>query len=147
MGGFVTSRLPDALLDDIEFLPFPSIGDSKAYEEAPTDLFMIARRAPHPENAKKFIEFMAQANIQSQLGEQLGFLPPHRYASVNGDKFVQSGFELLRASDGVSQYFDRDTLPAFEKPAVRMMADFVQHGNVERLANELELLRHEVWSK
>ena len=106
---------------------------------------MVPRRAQHPAHALKFIQFMARADIQSRLNESLGFLPPNKSSSVGNDALIRSGADLLRNAKGVAQYFDRDTVPAFEAKAVPLLAAFVRNGNAKELSDKLEQARQEVF--
>lgn len=148
IGNFVATTLPADLAPDIGFMPFPITRSTTVYyEEAPLDVLLVPRRAANPASAMAFIRFMARADIQSQLNESLGFLPPHKSASVGNDTYIRAGADLLRNAKGVAQYFDRDTLPAFEMRAVPLLAAFVRNGNVKELTDQLEQARTEVFGK
>ncbi|MBK7005265.1 MAG: carbohydrate ABC transporter substrate-binding protein [Burkholderiales bacterium] len=146
MGNFVATALPPDVAPDIGFMPFPTMKNSVGpFEEAPLDVLMVPRRAQHPAHALKFIQFMARADIQSRLNESLGFLPPNKSSSVGNDALIRSGADLLRNAKGVAQYFDRDTVPAFEAKAVPLLAAFVRNGNAKELSDKLEQARQEVF--
>ena len=148
IGNFVSTAFPPELLPDIGFMPFPSLSKQVAsYEEAPLDVLIIPKKAKNQVDAKTLIKFMARADVQSQLNENLGFLPPNKSGTVGQDAFIQAGANLLKNAKGVAQYFDRDTLPAFEAKAVPRLAGFVRHGNIQELTNQLEQARIEVFGK
>ncbi|MDI9245323.1 ABC transporter substrate-binding protein [Marinobacter sp. CHS3-4] len=148
LGNFVASRWPtgDPLVEDIGFMPFPKINeDMPYYENAPTDVFMIPKSTPKVEEAKAFLRFIARADVQSSLNEGLGYLPPNKDGRVGDDRFIQEGARLLRRAEGVAQFFDRDTLPAFDKLATPLMAEFITTGDVEEMTKKLEHARIEVF--
>ena len=128
-------------------MPFPKIKDIPLYEEAPMDVFMIARNTKNLEEAELFIKFMARADIQSELNKHLGYLSPNKSATVGQDPFIQAGANLLKQADGISQYFDRETLPGFDKKAVPLLAEFINTGNLQELTEKLEQARKEVFLK
>ncbi len=147
IGNFVTNRFSEKLIQDIEFMPFPKIRDIPLYEEAPMDVFMIPKNTKNRKNAEAFIKFLSRAEIQSQLNQGLGYLPPHKEGTVGQDRFIQSGAKLLNQAKGVAQYFDRDTLPEFDKRAVPILADFLSTGNLKEVTEKLEQARKDVFSK
>lgn len=148
IGNFVSTALPPEMVADIGFMPFPSLSNGIApYEEAPLDVLIVPKKAKNQKDAQTFIRFMARADIQSQLNEGLGFLPPNKSATVGQAPFIAAGSALLKQAKGVSQYFDRDTLPAFEAKAVPLLAAFVLNGNMKDLSDQLEQARLDVFGK
>ena len=100
MGNFAVASMKDAGLtnDQIDYFPFPTITEGVARaEEAPADAFFIPSRAKNKENARKFLAFIAQPEIQSEWNKTIGQLPPNSKAQVGDDKFIQKGFERLRS--------------------------------------------------
>lgn len=148
IGNFVSTAFPPEMVADIGFMPFPSLSKQVAsFEEAPLDVLIIPKQAKNQTDAQTLLKFMARADVQSQLNESLGFLPPNKSGTVGQDAFIQAGANLLRNAKGVAQYFDRDTLPAFEAKAVPRLAAFVRHGNIQELTDQLEQARIEVFGK
>ncbi|GAA5213221.1 ABC transporter substrate-binding protein [Corallincola platygyrae] len=145
IGSFVTTKFNAEMGGDISFLPFPKIEAIPHYEVAPTEIMMIPKRARHIPQAKMFIRFMARAEVQEQLNNMLGYLPPHRESKPGIDYFTQQGAALLSLAAGVSQYFDRDTVPAFEKKALPIFAQFLKSGDIDRTLKTLEKLRQDVY--
>ncbi|GAA5213222.1 ABC transporter substrate-binding protein [Corallincola platygyrae] len=145
MANFINSKLNEANRNEIAFLPFPKIAAIPRYEVAPTDLIMIPKKAKNIIGAKKFIRFMARADIQQELNQLLGYLPPHLGAKAGQDLFVEEGAALLGNAAGVSQYFDRDAVPTFEKRALPIFASFLQNPNLNVAITALEQARQEVY--
>ena len=129
----------------MEFMAFPKIKDIPSYEEAPMDVFMIPKNTKNMIEAKAFIKFMSNVDVQSKHSKNLGYLSPHKDGIVGDDKFIQSGKEILKNAKGVSQYFDRDTLPAFEKKAMPILTEFLNSGNLKDVTHKLEKARKEVF--
>ena len=147
IGNFATSKFPKRIVNEIGFMPFPRIKDIPLYEEAPMDVFMIARNTKNLKEAELFIKFMARADVQSRHNKQLGYLPPNKSATVGQDPFIQAGANLLKQAYGISQYFDRDTLPGFDKKAVPLLAEFLNTGDLQEVTEKLEQARKEVFLK
>lgn len=115
MGNFAVAALRDGGLTDemLDFYQFPVINpDVDFAEDAPTDTFHIASGAQNVEAAKEFLRYVTSAEVQTRInaGDALGQLPINANASVDDDKFLQQGFDMLsnNAGGGVMQFFDRD---------------------------------------
>jgi len=149
IGNFISSRLPkqSIVYKDIGFMPFPKIKNIPRYEEAPMDVFMIAKNTKKIKKSELFLKFIARSDIQSKLNENLGYLPPNKDGIVGKDKFIRAGFQLLNQADGVSHYFDRDTIHEFDKKAVPILAEFINTGDIKRLTDQLEKIRKETFMK
>ncbi|BHH85575.1 ABC transporter substrate-binding protein [Desulforhopalus sp. 52FAK] len=148
IGNFVTGKLPELFKKDIGFIPFPTIDPSiPLFEEAPMDVFMIAKSSKKIKEAEMFIQYIAQADVQSKLNEALGYLPPNKKGTASSDMFIQAGEALLKEAEGVSQYFDRDTIPAFDKIVVPLLADFLETGDIQAVTENLEKAKKQVFKK
>lgn len=147
IGNFATSKFPKRRIEEIGFMPFPQIKNIPLYEEAPLDVFMIARDTKNLKAAERFIKFMARADIQAQHNKELGYLPVNKSATAGKDPFTQAGASLLKQADGMTQYFDRDTIPEFAEKAVPLFAEFINTGNLQEITEKLEQARLAVFFK
>ena len=71
--------------------------------ELPADAFFIPTNAENVEDAKKFLAFVARADVQSTWNEAIGQLPPNSEATVSEDKFIQEGFATVSTAAGLAQ--------------------------------------------
>ena len=142
-GNFVTTKLPNAMASTIGLMAFPKMANMDDYEEAPMNVLIIPKSAKHIENAEKFIKFMARADVQSELAAELGYLPANRAGTIGSGVFIKAGADMLHKAVGISQYFDRDTIPAFEQKALPILNDFVQTGDIKLTTDTLEKARKE----
>jgi len=111
MGNFAVDAMKEGGLteDQIGYIPFPTINpDVARAEDAPADALFIPSGAKNKENARKFLAFIAQADIQTEWNKTLGQLPPNANSEVGDSKFLQAGFETLSTASGLAQFFDRD---------------------------------------
>ncbi len=125
IGNFIIPDLDSAgVVDDIGFFQFPIIDPSVGvYEDAPTDTFHIPQNAKNVANAKKFMAFIARPDIQTLLTS--GSLPPNKNSAAPTDRFKKEGFEMLGASDGLAQFYDRDTNPEMAKAGMEGFQEFM----------------------
>jgi multiple sugar transport system substrate-binding protein len=153
MGNFAVAPLRDAGLtdDQLDFYQFVEItpGIEKA-EDAPTDTFHIPTNAENKENAREFLKFAASADVQTLIndGKHLGQLPVNAKSSVDKDKFLEQGFEMLSTNSpgGVAQFFDRDAPAEMAKVGMEGFQEFmVRPDNLDQILQRLEKTRERVY--
>lgn len=144
-GNFVSSEFPDQMAGNIGFFPFPAIEDVPAAEEAPIELFMLPKRSANKVLGRKFLAFMARADVQGMLNADIRSIPTNTNAPIADDYFIQKGANLLHATAGVSQYFDRDTPREMADQALKIMTDFLVRPDIDQTLNALEDLRRNAY--
>ena len=119
IGNFAVAPLREAGLTDAQlgFFQFPEItpGIPKA-EDAPTDTFHIPANAKNKEDARKFLAFLATPEIQTQVNKTLGQLPINKNASIDDDKFLSQGFDMLSNAYGLLNFMIGMHRPKWHKP-------------------------------
>ncbi len=128
MGNFAVAPLREAGLtdDQLGFMQFPEITPGiPMAEEAPTDTFHIPANAKNKEDAKKFLAFLASAEIQTEVNKILGQLPANKNAEVADDPFITAGFELLSNAAGLAQFYDRDAPAEMAKAGMEGFQEFM----------------------
>jgi len=143
---FAVAPLREAGLDDskLDFHQFPAInGDVALAEDAPTDTFHIPANAQNKDNARAFLEFVVSADNQTKInaGDALGQLPVNSKSSVDDDKFLLEGFEMLSSNSpgGVAQFFDRDAPAEMAKVAMEGFQEFmVKPDNLDQILAKLD---------
>ena len=152
-GNFAVAPLREAGLDDskLDFHQFPAINASvELAEDAPTDTFHIPSGAQNKDNAKAFLKFVVSAENQTLInaGDALGQLPVINKSSVDNDKFLLEGFEMLsnNSTGGVAQFFDRDAPAEMAKVAMEGFQEFmVKPDDLDRILNKLERARGRIY--
>ena len=153
MGNFAVAPMREAGLSDeqLGFYQFPKIDPDVEYaEDAPTDTFHIPSGAANKEAARAFLRFVVSAENQTLInnGENLGQLPINASSSVDDDKFLEEGFEMLssNAPGGVAQFFDRDAPAEMAAVAMEGFQEFmVFPDNLEDILQRLEAARESVY--
>ncbi len=152
-GNFAVPPLREAGLDDtkLDFHQFPPITPGVALaEDAPTDTFHIPANASNKDNARAFLKFVVSANEQTEInnGSNLGQLPVNAASSIDDDKFLNEGFEMLSANSpgGVAQFFDRDFPAEMAAEAMQGLQEFmVFPDNLDDILARLEKVRARVY--
>ncbi|MEO1398414.1 MAG: ABC transporter substrate-binding protein, partial [Pseudomonadota bacterium] len=152
-GNFAVAPLREAGLDDskLDFYQFPAITEGVALaEDAPTDTFHIPANASNKDAARAFLRFVVSANEQTEInnGANLGQLPVNASSSIDADKFLNEGFEMLSSNSpgGVAQFFDRDFPAEMAAEAMQGLQEFmVFPDNLDDILGRLEKVRQRVY--
>ena len=153
MGNFSVAPLRDAGLtdDQLDFYQFVAINpDVELAEDAPTDTFHIPAQASNKEAAREFLRFVVSAENQTRInaGDALGQLPVNAMSSVDDDKFLKEGFEMLSSNSpgGVAQFFDRDAPAEMAKVGMEGFQEFmVKPDNLDNILGKLERARKRIY--
>ncbi|MEM1360617.1 MAG: ABC transporter substrate-binding protein [Pseudomonadota bacterium] len=153
MGNFAVAPLREAGLDDskLDYYQFPSIsGSVEMAEDAPTDTFHIPANAENKEAARAFLRWVVTPENQTLIngGDALGQLPVNSQSSVDDDKFLIKGFEVLSSNSpgGIAQFFDRDAPAEMAKVAMEGFQEFmVRPDNLDRILDRLERARQRIY--
>lgn len=153
MGNFAVAPLREAGLtdDQIDFYQFVEITPGIPMgEDAPTDTFHIPANASNKEAAREFLRFVVSADNQTLInnGTNLGQLPVNANSSVDDDKFLQQGFDMLsnKAPGGIAQFFDRDAPAEMAAVAMEGFQEFmVFPDNLDDILYRLEAAREDIY--
>lgn len=150
MGNFAVAAFKEGGMtnDTLGFLPFPTINpDVPRAEEAPTDAVFIPAGAKNVDDAKKFMAYVARADVQTKLNTALGQLPVNAEATVGDDPFLQAGFEMLSTTPGgIAQFFDRDAPAEMAKVGMEGFQEFmVRPENLDGILDRLEKARERIY--
>jgi multiple sugar transport system substrate-binding protein len=147
MGNFAVGVFKEGGMtnDNLGFMIFPEItaGIPRA-EEAPTDTIHLTSGAKNPEDAKKFLAYVASAEAQTKWNAAVGQLPTNKDATVDAaDPFLTAGFQSLStATGGIAQFWDRDAEAEYAKAGMEGFQRFlVQPEALEEILANLEATR------
>jgi multiple sugar transport system substrate-binding protein len=142
IGNFVESKIPQQKQTEIGFFPFPEIDSSiPRYELMPMEVFVLADWSTKAEQAYTLLKFLAEPETQRTLATGLGYIPATSEGRGEVSRLSQEGVKLLKASQGLMQYFDRDTKQAFSRKAVPVLSRFLREPDVDATLQALEALR------
>jgi len=149
MGNFAVASMKDAGLKDeqIDYFQFPEItpGLPRA-EEAPADALFIPAKAKNKEDARKFLAFIAQPEIQAEWNKTIGQLPPNSKASVGEDKFIKEGFETVSTASGLAQFYDRDAPAEMAKAGMEGFQEFmIKPERLDKILERLDKIQAKVY--
>lgn len=127
MGQFIMDSIPKDKQAEFDFFRFPVIDPSvKIGEDAPTDGYFAAAKAPNPVAAKTFLAFLGSKDSQEYFAKSLQRLPTH--GDVDTKIFkpeTQKGIEIIKKADYVAQFYDRDTTPEMAEKGMAAFQEFM----------------------
>lgn len=129
--------------DTLGFFQFPEItAGVPMAEDAPTDTFHIPSGAKNKEDAKKFLAFIASADVQTKLNGTLGQLPVNNKSAKPSDPFLDAGFAMLSNAYALAQFFDRDAPAEMAKAGMEGFQEFmVKPDQIDAILARLEKTR------
>jgi len=148
IGNFVSKQIPDSMTSKLGFFRFPTIKKSiPTTENAPTEIFMIPTNSTNKQNAKKFLAFISQKSTQDYLNKRLGYISPRINAEVSDDYFISEGSKVLKSSNNILQYYDRNTKKRMSDASIIVLSRFSSSPDIDKTLHELESLRLEFFPK
>ncbi|NKC15534.1 MAG: extracellular solute-binding protein [Gammaproteobacteria bacterium] len=149
MGNFAVAPLREAGLtdDQLGFFQFPEItpGLPKA-EDAPTDTVHIPAKAKNKKDARRFLAFLARAEVQTEVNGILGQLPINNQSEVKDDKFLIAGLNMLNNAYAMAQFYDRDAPAEMAKAGMKGFQEYmVKPGRRDAILKRLEKARKRIY--
>ena len=147
IGNFIVPNFPPEVKDKMEFVAFPKINPEIGdYEDAPMDSIHIPAKAQNKEDAKKFLAFVAQADVQEAINKALLQVPVNQKAAVADDRFLRAGQQLLTNADGIAQFFDRDTSEDLATIGMKGFQEFmIKPERLDKVLEDLERARKRIY--
>ena len=147
IGNFITPQFPDDVKSKMSFFQFPVITPGlELGEDAPTDTVHIPARAKNKEGAKKFLAFVARADVQTDINKILLQLPTNKNAKVVSDPFLDIAKEMLPKAK-TAQFYDRDTDPDMAKEGMKGFQEFmVKPNRLDEILERLEKTRQRIFN-
>ncbi len=149
IGNFITPQFPADVEDKMGFFQFPVIDDSvPMYEDAPIDTLHIPARAANKEDARRFLAFVSQPDVQRELNIAINQLPPHSGAGVGDNRFLQAGYDMLNEAAGIAQFYDRDTNPEMARAGMEGFQEFmINPDRRDRILERLDRTRQRIYRR
>jgi len=125
LGLFLTgefSTVEKGTVTDVDFFPFPTLGnsyDAEAALDAPIDIWMVSAKSPSLAadlaNVKAYMSFWAKGSTQVLMYKaNNGFIPTANDADTTQyDPLTQKAVKIVSAAQKITQFMDRDTRPDF----------------------------------
>jgi multiple sugar transport system substrate-binding protein len=125
-------------LDDLDFFPWPTMNPDfgQDFMDAPTDGFMLPKKAKNKDAAKKVLEYIGTADAEStflktdhwDVGLATGLVAP-TYNAIQ-----KKSVEAISACKSVSQFMDRDTVPDMATAMIKAIQSFVDNPSASNVS-------------
>jgi multiple sugar transport system substrate-binding protein len=124
-------------LADLDFFPFPVINTTfgQDYMDAPTDGFMLSKKAKHPNAAKKVLEYLGTGAAEATyLKTDAWDVALAQGLSVPTYNAIQTkSVEAISSCKAVSQFMDRDTDPAMATAMIGLIQKFIDDPSTSNI--------------
>jgi multiple sugar transport system substrate-binding protein len=139
LGSFVTQQFTDkAVLDDVGFFPFPAVKvEGQDAVEAPIDGLMLSKKGAENQTAKDFLAYVGTGAGQYAYwkNDPNNIMTAKDADTSHYTPFIKELAGVIANAKSISQFFDRDALPAMANNVVNpALQNFFKSGTVD-LAN------------
>ncbi len=143
IGNFVGDLFPNEELEDLDFFPFPVLNDEHGTDtvEAPIDGWVVVAEPKNEAAAKEVVAYMGTADAQNTfLSIAPGVQAPAEGVDTSAYNALQAkSADLVQNATNVTQFLDRDTLPAFANEAGEAFADFLNDpSGIDAILDDLQ---------
>ncbi len=133
LGSFVAQQFTGADLDDLDFFAFPQVDSTIGMDavEAPIDGLMLSKKGADNGAAKAFLEYAGTGEGQDlYLATDPSDVGAAKDVSTAKYNAIQKrSAELIGSAKNISQFLDRDALPAFATNVMEpALQDFIKSG-------------------
>ena len=150
IGSFALNNIADKFKKEFGYFAFPNMEIvsgriNENNEIAPLSTISLLKSSKYKEQALRFVNYLALPESQFLLNEDKDMLSPHIAVQNERKELIGQGKQQLENATHLSQYFDRETKQAMAKFAKQAFADFIEHGDIDRLVGQLEKQRKKVF--
>ncbi|MBM4254159.1 MAG: extracellular solute-binding protein [Deltaproteobacteria bacterium] len=149
LGNFVLPAVPAPIMPELGFFRFPTIlPNMPLFEDVPLDVVVIAAKSRHQREAKLFVDYMADPEVQAEINEVTAMIPANKLSRDAQNPLAAAGAKLVAEAKDFAHYFDRDTVAAMSAPALDQFAAFMDDPRkLPAVLTELEKVRQRVFVK
>ncbi|WP_069465060.1 ABC transporter substrate-binding protein [Actinacidiphila rubida] len=142
-----------ANLDDLDFFVFPEINPQwgQDYMDAPTDGFMLSKKAKNPDAAKAILKYIGTGAAESEYLKtdqwDVGLVNGLQVPTYNAIQ-KKSVAEIAKCKS-VAQFMDRDSDPAMANAMISIIQKFIDDpstGNIATLQKSAESQAKAIYS-
>ncbi|GII57735.1 ABC transporter substrate-binding protein [Planotetraspora thailandica] len=136
IGAFIAQDVTDKeILADLDFFPFPAIAvEGTDAIEAPIDGFVLSKRAASNKTAKDMVAFFGTgAGQDAYAAKDSSNMQTAKDANTSSfSELNKKGAEAIAGAKFISQFFDRDALPAMANNVmIPALQGFIKDGTID----------------
>jgi multiple sugar transport system substrate-binding protein len=148
MGQFIKDVAPADVKDSVDFFKFPVFEGRTEYSvDTPTDGFMIPKNAKNKEAAKKFMAYLATAEVQEAFCKPLVRLAANKKVAVpNAD--AKRGLDMVLGAKSAMQFYDRDAPEEMAAKGMNAIVDIIANpAQLDTVLTALDKERVRIYAK
>ncbi len=152
MGQQAAESDQEGALEDLDFFAFPEINPEHGRKavEAPIDGFMLSKDQADNQAAKDLLAYLGQPEAQDlYISADPSNLGTHDGTDTSVyNALQQKAVEIIKTSENVSQFLDRDSKPAFvSEVVIPQFGEFLSNpGNIDSILKNMEAQKVEIFS-
>jgi multiple sugar transport system substrate-binding protein len=132
-------------LPDLDFFPYPEINSAygQDYMDAPTDGFMLPKKAKNVDPAKAVLEYLGTPEAEETYLKtdhwDVGLATGKNVPTYNA--IQKKSVDAIAACKAVSQFMDRDTVPDMATAMITLIQSFIDNpstSNIQSIQNKAE---------
>lgn len=141
-GSFIESYAPDHMKENIGFFEFPAIEKNiLPTQVAPTDVFIIPKKSEAIDEAKIFINYLMQPEIQSRLNAHLYQLPANMKADIKNSNLLIANYQSLNKAKHLTQFYDRQAEEGLANENMDLWVSFLNKPDIKETTRKMEQAR------
>jgi multiple sugar transport system substrate-binding protein len=140
MGNYLIDSLTPESEPLTESMNFPTIDPTvPRAEDAPIETYHIPAKAKNIPDAKKFLAYLGQADVQMQMTQAYHILPANPKAKPPENRLLQQSASLASGAQSYAQFIDRDTADAVSTIAMTGFQEFLVHPDrLDRILQNID---------
>lgn len=143
-GAFTIQHMPAEQREDLDFFSVPTIDPSvPSAEEAPTDGFFASANSDNPDGSLALLDYLASPESQESFIAKTAqggaaYLPTSPDVDTSDfSPILQKGMQLLRETEDITQFFNRDSSDELQALADTALTKFLDNpGDMEAILAE-----------
>ncbi|MGV2290783.1 extracellular solute-binding protein [Trinickia sp. YCB016] len=150
MGTFLSAGLPSSIKPETGYFQFPVVDPKVSVaEDGSAECLNIPARATNKADARRFLAFVAQADVDGKYAAAFGSLPANNQSPLPDDPIARKGFDILsKTSAGIAQFYDRDMTKEMADEGMKGMQRFMSDpSQLDSILAHLEQERQRIYSK
>lgn len=147
LGAFVRATFRPEEVDQLAFAPFPTIDPAVGrFEDFSLNSIHIPANAKNKQGAREFLAYWYTPENLAPYLEPQGNVPPRNDMPPSQDPLVNRAVEVLKATQGTAQYYDRDTDPDMAQAGLAGFQEFMaKPDRRDAILKRLEATRKRIY--
>ena len=146
LASFIERNLPEQEKNNLRLVAFPKIADLPRFEDYSVDSIHIPARAKSKDLAREFLAYFYEPDVFTLYMNARKSVPARNDLPPSDDPLMKAESELLAATAGTAQYYDRDTNPDMAQTGIKGFQEFMAFPDRrQQVLERLEATRKRIY--